>query len=257
MVSAILLAGGSGHRMNSDKAKQYIEVGGVPLIVHALRAFEKSVADSIVLVVRAGDEAYVRTEIVEKYELHKVAAIVPGGRERFDSVWEGIRAVRSIREGGSMGGTTSAKAGATSNGSEARDAEAPTEDIVLIHDGARPFVTPDMIHASVEAARQYGACTVAVPVKDTIKVVDAMGFGIDTPDRATLYQVQTPQTFLLPLIEEAHQRFREEPRQGITDDTMLVEEYLGRKCRIVPGSYENLKVTTPEDIVLAEALLSK
>ena len=228
MVSAILLAGGSGHRMNSDTAKQYLEVGGIPLIVHALRAFEESEADSVVLVVREGDESYVRSEILDRYGIRKVTAVVPGGKERFDSVWEGLRAVGSA-----------------------------ADDIVLIHDGARPFVSPEMIHASIDAARKYGACTVAVPVKDTIKVVDGEGFGIDTPDRSTLYQVQTPQSFRLSLILEAHRRFREDPRPGITDDTMLVEEYLGQKCYMVQGGYENLKVTTPEDIILAEALLAR
>lgn len=232
MVSAILLAGGSGSRMHSEKAKQYIEVGGVPLIVHALRTFQESPVDAIVLVVRPGDEEYVRREIVRPYGSAKVRAIVPGGKERFDSVWQGILAAEALRPG-----------------------EAEEDDVLLIHDGARPFVSAEMIRASIEAARQHGACTVAVPVKDTIKVVDEAGFGIDTPDRSTLYQVQTPQTFRRTLIKEAHKRFRAEPRQGITDDTMLVEEYLGQRCFIVLGDYRNLKVTTPEDIILAEALL--
>lgn len=243
MVSAILLAGGSGSRMHSEKAKQYIEVGGVPLIVHALRTFRESPVDAIILVVRPGDEEYVRQEIVRPYGSAKVRAIVPGGKERFDSVWEGIEAIQAFGSGRQEAGNTA-------------DSAAPAEeDIILIHDGARPFVSVEMIRASIEAARQHGACTVAVPVKDTIKVVDASGFGIDTPDRSTLYQVQTPQTFRLSWIREAHRRFRAEPRPGITDDTMLVEEYLGKKCFIVPGDYRNLKVTTPEDIILAEALL--
>lgn len=233
MVAAIILAGGSGSRMHTEKAKQYLTVRGVPLIVHALRAFQNSPVDEIVLVVRQGDEEYVRTEIVEKYEIGKVNAIVHGGKERFDSVWQGLSSIA-----------------ASLCGEKAFD-----EAVVLIHDGARPFVTSDMICASIEAAEKYGACTVAVPVKDTIKVVDESGFGAGTPDRSTLYQVQTPQTFRLPLILEAHRRFREDPRPGITDDTMLVEEYLQQKCYIVPGDYKNLKVTTPEDILLAETIL--
>ena len=227
MVTAIILAGGSGSRMHTEKAKQYLEVGGVPLIVHALRSFDKSPVDGIILVVRPDDEQYVRTEIVDKYEIRKVCAVVPGGKERFDSVWQGLSSI----------------------------SEPEVDDIVLIHDGARPFVTSEMIQASIDAAKKYGACTVAVPVKDTIKVVDESGFGIDTPDRSTLYQVQTPQTFRLPLILEAHKLFRTEPKPGITDDTMLVEEYLHQKCFIVPGDYKNLKVTTPEDIPLAETIL--
>ena len=237
MVTAIILAGGSGSRMHTEKAKQYLTVGGVPLIVHALRAFQNSPVDEIVLVVRPGDEEYVRQEIVEKYEISKVNVIVPGGKERFDSVWQGLSFYGS------------------QDISEDASSDCDSGDIVLIHDGARPFVTSEMIRASIEAAEKYGACTVAVPVKDTIKVVDESGFGIDTPDRSTLYQVQTPQTFRLPLILEAHKRFRAEPKPGITYDTMLVEEYLHQKCYIVPGDYKNIKVTTPEDIPLAETIL--
>lgn len=228
MVSAIVLAGGSGSRMHTDKAKQYLTVGGVPLIVHALRTFQESPVEQIVLVVREGDEAYVRGEIVDRYGIGKVTAVVPGGAERFDSVWRGLSALHgNVQE----------------------------QDIVLIHDGARPFVSQDMIRASIDAAVNYGACTVAVPVKDTIKVVDADGFGVETPDRKMLYQVQTPQTFRVPLILEAHKRFHADPRPGITDDTMLVEEYLKQKVYVVIGDYRNLKVTTPEDLVLAEAFL--
>jgi len=226
MISAIVLAGGSGSRMHTEKAKQYLEVGGVPLIVHALRTFQESPVDEIILVVREGDEAYVRDEIAERYGIRKVTDIVPGGAERFDSVWHGL----SVLQGNEP-------------------------DIVLIHDGARPFVTQEMILASIDAAKNYGACTVAVPVKDTIKVVDTEGFGVDTPDRSTLYQIQTPQSFRVPLILEAHRRFHEEPRAGITDDTMLVEEYLHQKVYMVPGDYRNMKVTTPEDLILAEAFL--
>ncbi len=227
MVSAIVLAGGSGSRMQSDKAKQYMELCGVPVVVHALRTFEASDAvDEIVLVVRKEDMDYARAELVDRYGLKKVSGIVPGGKERFDSVLQGIQACGP-------------------------------SDILMIHDGARPFVTDRMIRASVEAAETYGACTVAVPVKDTIKVVDEDAFGIDTPDRKTLYQVQTPQTFQRELIREAHFRFGQDPRPGITDDTMLVEEYLGRRVKIVPGDYGNLKITTPEDMILAEALVGR
>ncbi len=226
MTTAIVLAGGSGSRMHSDKAKQYIEIQGVPLIVYALRTFQESPVDAIVLVVREGDQEYVRKEIVERYGITKVKQIVPGGKERFDSVWAGISAAGDISE----------------------------DNVIMIHDGARPYVSLKMITESIEAARKYGACTVAVPVKDTIKVVDKNGFGVDTPDRTTLYQVQTPQTFRAEVITEAHKRFREDPRPGITDDTMLVEEYLKQRVYIVPGDYRNLKVTTPEDIMLTEAL---
>lgn len=234
MVSVIVLAGGSGSRMNSSTAKQYLELCGVPVVTHALRTFQSSdQVDEIILVTRSEDLDYARTELVQKYGLTKVVKIVPGGKERFDSVWQGISAVTG---GGSA------------------DGEEDSPEIIMIHDGARPFVTEEMIRASCEAALQCGACTVGVPVKDTIKVVDAEGFSVDTPDRRTMVQVQTPQTFRGEVIREAHQRFHEDPRPGITDDTMLVEEYLGRRVLVVPGDYRNLKITTPEDMIIAEAL---
>ncbi len=228
MVAAVVLAGGSGSRMESSTAKQYLELGGMPVVVHSLRAFQQAEeVDGVVLVVRAEDMDYARSELVEKYGLTKVSRIVPGGKERFDSVWQGIQATGTKDAG----------------------------DIIMIHDGARPFVTEEMIHASIASASAHGACTVAVPVKDTIKVVDRDGFGVDTPDRSTLYQIQTPQTFRREVIMEAHEHFHENPRPGITDDTMLVEEYLQRRVAIVPGDYRNIKLTTPEDMVMAEAFL--
>ena len=234
MVSAIVLAGGSGNRMNSSTAKQYMELCGIPVVVHALKTFQLSeLVDEIVLVIRKEDMEYAGAELVGKYGLTKVAQIIPGGKERFDSVWQGVQA--------------------TAHFSFAPDGE--EQNVILIHDGARPFVSERMIRDSVAAALKYGACTVAVPVKDTIKVVNREGFGIDTPDRSSLYQVQTPQTFRREVIVEAHEHFHAEPRPGITDDTMLVEEYLKKNIYIVEGDYRNLKITTPEDMILAEALL--
>jgi len=233
MVSAIVLAGGSGSRMNSSTAKQYMELCGIPVVTHALKTFQQSEAvDEIILVTRKEDLEYAETELVRKYDLTKVTRIIPGGKERFDSVWQGIQATAHF----------------------SADPE-KEEDVILIHDGARPFVLERMIRDSIAAALNYGACTVAVPVKDTIKVVNKEGFGIDTPDRSTLYQVQTPQTFRREVIEEAHRHFHAEPRPRITDDTMLVEEYLKKNIYIVEGDYRNLKITTPEDMILAEALL--
>lgn len=244
MVSAIVLAGGSGSRMNSSTAKQYIELCGMPVVAHALKAFQQSeVVDEIVLVTRLEDVEYAKKELVQRFGLTKVETIVVGGKERFDSVWQGILAA---------GAECRDVVPSDLDGSE----DGATQDIIMIHDGARPLVTPEMIRASVEAVQVHGACTVAVPVKDTIKVVKD-GFGIDTPDRSGMYQVQTPQTFKRDVIVSAHQAFRKDPRPGITDDSMLVEEYLKRQVYIVPGAYSNLKITTPEDLVIAEALLSK
>ena len=225
MVSAIVLAGGSGSRMKSDKAKQFIEVDGKPLIYYALRTFEASVVDEIILVTRLQDIPFMREEIVKKFSFNKVRRIVAGGKERYDSVENGIKACDKRNQ------------------------------IIMIHDGARPFVTNAMILSSISAARRYKACTVGMPVKDTIKVVDAEGFGIDTPDRSSLYMIQTPQTFDRSVIQEAYSRMRADSKGNVTDDTMLVEKYLDQKVKVIEGSYSNIKITTPDDIPLAEAIL--
>ncbi len=226
MVSAIVLAAGSGSRMRSDKAKQFIDINGKPLIYYALKVFEASIVDEIILVTRQQDINYMRDEVVKKYSFNKVRKIIAGGKERFDSVENGIKACDR------------------------------RNNIIMIHDGARPFVTNAMILSSISAARRYKACTVGIPVKDTIKVVDEEGFGVETPDRSTLWIIQTPQTFDRNVIEEAYRRMRADSRRAITDDTMLVERYLDQKVKIVEGSYDNIKVTTPEDIKLAEAILA-
>ena len=275
MVSAIVLAGGSGSRMNSSTAKQYMDLCGIPVVLHALQTFQRSeVVDEIVLVTRLEDMEYARTELVQRYGLTKVSTIVAGGKERFDSVWQGILATGADRRESARDGSDPSEVSDSSDSSPAPNASDDSDssntsaasndldvsgdrsgqDIIMIHDGARPLVSPEMIRASVEAAQTYGACTVAVPVKDTIKVVKD-GFGTDTPDRSEMYQVQTPQTFRREVITAAHEAFRKDPRPGITDDTMLVEEYLLRQVYIVPGDYRNLKITTPEDLAIAEALI--
>ena len=226
MVSVILLAAGKGSRMKSDKAKQFLEINGKPLLYYGLRTFDASVVDEIILVTRGSDIDYVREEIVEKYGFHKVKKIIPGGKERFNSVSKGLKACDKRNK------------------------------IIMIHDSARPCVTNRMILDSISGARRYKACTVAMPVKDTIKVVNEEGFGIDTPDRSTLYQIQTPQTFERKLLEEAYERLRLSGDTDITDDTMIVERYLDVSSKMIEGSYKNIKVTTPEDIEIAELYLA-
>lgn len=226
MVSAILLAAGKGSRMKSDVAKQYMEINGKPLLYYSLKVFDASVVDEIILVTRREDIDYVREEIVQKYGFQKVRKIVPGGRERYDSVEKGIRAADKRNK------------------------------IVMIHDSARPCVTNRMILDSISGARRYRACTVAMPVKDTIKIVDENLFGIETPDRNVVYQIQTPQTFDRKLILDAYERLRADKDVRITDDTMLVEKYMDVPSKMIEGSYENIKVTTPEDIQIASIYLS-
>ena len=226
MVSAIILAAGKGSRMNSDTAKQFMEINGKPLLYYSLRVFDASIVDEIILVTRGSDIDYVRTEIVERYGFQKVRRIVAGGKERFNSVSKGLKACDKRNK------------------------------IIMIHDAARPCVTNRMILDSISGARRFKACTVAMPVKDTIKIVDENGFGVETPDRRTLYQLQTPQTFERGMLEEAYDRLRLSGDTDITDDTMILERYMDIQSKMIEGSYENIKVTTPEDIKIAEAYLS-
>jgi 2-C-methyl-D-erythritol 4-phosphate cytidylyltransferase len=166
---------------------------------------------------------YCLKEIIEKYKLKKVSQIIPGGKRRQDSVKNGM------------------------------DALPKDEDIVVIHDGVRPFVTKNMIEDSIHAAVRYGAVIVAMPVKDTIKMSNPDGTVLKTLDRESLWQIQTPQTFQAKVIKEAYHRATEDGFAG-TDDASLVER-LGVKVHILPGSYTNIKITTPEDLLLAKLFL--
>ena len=228
-ITALVLAAGQGKRMKSKIQKQFMELAGKPVLHYSLQCFEKcDSVDQIIVVTGSDDIAYVQQEIIQAYHFQKVSAVIAGGAERYESVEHGLHAI----EGGYADG------------------------IVLIHDGARPFVTEDMIKRSIDTAGKYGACTVGMPVKDTIKVVDADGNGIETPDRKTLWQIQTPQTFRVPLIRQAHEAMLASGNHNVTDDTMLIEQYTGQTVKVIEGSYENLKITTPEDLILAEAFLS-
>lgn len=229
--AAIVLAAGSGSRMRSNIKKQYMEINEKPLIYYALKAFEDSFTDEVVLVVSPGDIDYCKAEIVDKYGFSKVRNIVEGGAERYDSVRLGLHAVSD------------------------------DTDYVMIHDGARPFVTEDIMQRSVVAAKENRACVVGMPVKDTIKISDADGFSAQTPDRKTLWMIQTPQTFEYSLIRKLYDKLEEDKEEikakgiNITDDAMVVETFSDVKVKLVEGSYNNIKVTTPEDIGFAQAIL--
>ena len=231
--AAIVLAAGSGSRMRSNIKKQYMEINEKPLIYYALKAFEDSFTDEVVLVVSPGDIDYCKAEIVDKYGFTKVKRIVEGGAERYDSVRLGLHAVSE------------------------------DTDYVMIHDGARPFVTEEIMQRSVDAARENRACVVGMPVKDTIKISDANGFSAQTPDRKTLWMIQTPQTFEYSLIRRLYDKLEEDKEEikakgiNITDDAMVVETFSDVKVKLVEGSYNNIKVTTPEDIGFAQAILGK
>lgn len=228
MAVAIVLSAGSGKRMNSKIAKQYIMLRDKEVIYYSLRVFEDNpnITD-IILVVREEDKEYCQNNIIEKYNFKKVTNICIGGMERYNSVYNGLQVISN------------------------------PDEIVLIHDGARPFITDDMINESIAAAESYGACTLGVPVKDTIKIVDDNLFGIETPERKKVYQIQTPQTFKVGLIKEAYEKMLKNENHNITDDTMLVEQYNGVYSKIILGAYENIKITTPEDVEIAEKFVEK
>lgn len=239
--TAIVLAAGSGRRMKSDVAKQYMPLGGRPLIWYALHAIEESsVIDDCILVACREDilNGYVKKEIVERFGLHKVRSIVPGGAERYDSVYNALRAIMET-------GTAADKNG-----------------YVFIHDGARPFLTEEILKRCFAEVRRSGACVVGMPVKDTIKIADADCYAKQTPDRNTLWQIQTPQVFERTLITQAYEKLMREKESltaagaKITDDAGVVELLMDRPVKLVEGSYRNIKVTTPEDMAVAEALLA-
>ena len=230
---AVVLAGGRGSRMNSDIPKQYLMLKGRPVLYYALKAFQDSDIDSIILAAGENDLEMCRTQIVEKYGINKVMAIVAGGAQRYDTVYNALKAAQEL----------------------AIDT-APEEVLIYIHDGARPCISQKIIKNCEEAALRYGACTAAVPVKDTIKVVSPEGFAIDTPDRNTLWQIQTPQVFRSDIISSAYTKMYADTDRGtITDDAMLVERYTDGPVKMAMGAYTNIKITTPEDMGIAAQYL--
>lgn len=223
-ITAIILAGGKGKRMESKISKQYLKLEGNPILYYSLNTFENSIVDEIVLVTAEGEEEYCRKEIVEYYNLKKVVKIVTGGKERYHSVYNGLYAVEQT-------------------------------DIVMIHDGARPFITADIIEKAAEEAAKGQACVVGVKVKDTIKVSDEEGFITDTPDRRRLWQVQTPQCFEYNGIRNAYEYVLGRNTDGVTDDAMVWEAYSDIPVKLVEGSYFNIKITTKEDLIFGKAIL--
>ena len=235
--AGIVLAGGKGSRMQSDIPKQYMELLGKPLLYYSLKAFEESDVDSVVLVTVAGEEEYCRNELVERFGFTKVIGIVAGGAERYASVWNGLQYLKQQAESGYY--------------------ESEIPDTVLIHDGARPLVTTELINRMVTETEHYGACVAGMPVKDTIQMTDEGGVITLTPKRDSLWTAQTPQSFEFSLVYESYRLLMEEPEISVTDDAMVVGIYHDIPIQMVRGSYTNIKVTTPEDLILAEAFLMK
>jgi 2-C-methyl-D-erythritol 4-phosphate cytidylyltransferase len=219
-VGAIIAAAGKGERMG-DADKLLAPLGGKPLLLQTVRAFQKcALVDEIVLVVSGEKETMCR-KLISGKEWSKVSEVCLGGRRRQDSVAAGLKLLGKC-------------------------------DWVVIHDGARPLVTEELIERGLEAARETGAAAAAVPVKDTIKLVGEEGIVNQTPPRQNLWAVQTPQVFRADIINEAYLRANDD----VTDDASLVEQ-LGYKVKLYPGSYDNIKITTPDDLALAEVLLRK
>lgn len=204
--TAIVLAAGQGKRMHSKIQKQFMELDGMPVLCYSLRCFQESpLIRDVILVTGEEYVFWCKEEIVEKYGFTKVSAVVSGGKERYDSVYEGLRACKDT-------------------------------EYVLIHDGAS---------------------VTGMPSKDTVKIADEDGNVSETPDRSSVWIVQTPQIFQYPLIYGAYTSIRQKEMTGITDDAMVAEHETGVKIRFSEGSYRNIKITTPEDLVVAEAFLKE
>ncbi|WP_026888019.1 2-C-methyl-D-erythritol 4-phosphate cytidylyltransferase [Clostridium beijerinckii] len=219
MVSAVVLAGGRGKRMGYIQSKQYIDLNGAPILYYTLKQFiENDLIDKIILVVPEDEKDYCKREVLNKYGL-KIDNLVSGGNERQESVYNALK-------------------------------ELETSDIVLIHDGARPFVSQKIINDAIEYAKLYKATAPGIMPKDTIKIKDSNNFSIDTLVRSNLVAIQTPQAFDFNLIYECHKEIRQRGI-AVTDDTSVVE-LLGHKVYIYEGDYKNIKITTPEDLILAE-----
>ncbi len=223
--SAIVLAGGRGTRMGGDVSKQFLSLGGYPVLYHSLAAFEECpYIQEIILVAARGQEQYCRTQIVGKYGIRKVSRIVPGGDERYDSVYAGLLACTD-------------------------------PDYVFIHDSARPFLDRQILDRCMEGVRKWGACSAGMPAKDTVCLTGTDAGVLDIPDRSGVWIVQTPQVFSYPLILRAHRMLRDLNRTGgITDDVMVVRRFTVHPVHMVLGAYSNIKITTPEDLPMAEAV---
>jgi 2-C-methyl-D-erythritol 4-phosphate cytidylyltransferase len=216
-----------GKRMAAGINKQYLKLGGKPILAHTLAVFENAAFVDDIYVIVPGDEIpYCTENVIERHGFTKVRRIVAGGRERQQSVFNGLKAADGLE----------------------------SDDIVIVHDGVRPFVPLEAVRRSVEVARLHDGALVAVPVKDTVKITSG-GVVVDTPSRENIWLAQTPQTFRYRLILDAYERADREGFLG-TDDSSLVER-MGKKVRIVMGDYRNIKITTPEDMILAEAFLKE
>ncbi|MDO4491876.1 MAG: 2-C-methyl-D-erythritol 4-phosphate cytidylyltransferase [Lachnospiraceae bacterium] len=224
--TAIVLAAGQGKRMGTSVQKQFLNLQGRPLICYTLENFQRAdCIHEIILVTGKESLEYCRKEIVETYGYTKVKKVVEGGKERYDSVYQGLLACQGA-------------------------------DYVFIHDGARIFADEKLISRGYEQVQHLGSAVAAVPSKDTIKVAAGPEHQVEsTPDRSSLWCIQTPQIFAYDRIRAAYDKIYESDRTGITDDAMVLERFSEHKVYLFEGSYRNIKITTPEDLLVAEAFL--
>ncbi|MEH7386586.1 2-C-methyl-D-erythritol 4-phosphate cytidylyltransferase [Bacillus sp. JJ1521] len=218
----VIPAAGSGKRMNAGKNKQFIELKSIPVIIHTLRVFEHDPMCSGIILVVNKEEQSIFQELLQTHNIEKVVTFIQGGSERQYSVYNGLQAVKNT-------------------------------DIVLVHDGARPFLKQKHVHELVNIAAEKGAAVLAVPIKDTIKRASRDSYVEETVERSSLWAIQTPQAFHVSILQEAHELAKKEDYLG-TDEASLVER-IPKQVYIVKGDYLNIKLTTPDDLVFAEAIL--
>jgi len=221
---AIIVAAGQGSRMGGERAKQFLELAGIPIIIHTIKAFEQCEAVNEIVVVLTASEAAGFLELAGKYGLRKLTRVVPGGLTRAESVRNGLQAVSPA-----------------------------TAEIVAIHDGVRPFVTSSEITSTINAAHENGAAILVAPVTDTIKEVNGEQVVV-TLERTNLRRALTPQCFRYLLLRQAYEQ-ADVNDPALTDESVLMERQ-GIKVAMVEGSHRNIKITTPDDLIIAEALIS-
>lgn len=221
----VVLAAGQGSRMGTKVQKQFLQIGEYPVLYYSLRCFqESSLIQEVIVVTSESSVSYCKEMIVDRYGFSKVSKIVPGGKERYDSVYAGLLACENC-------------------------------DYVFIHDGARPFIEEEILQRGWRGVKKTGACAIGMPSKDTVKIADSEGYVKETPVRNNVWTIQTPQIFEYSLIRRAHESIRSKDISAITDDAMIVEQETGVKICLEQGSYKNIKITTPEDIAVAETFL--
>jgi len=226
---AIVLAAGQGKRMSTETKKQYLLIDNKPILYYSLHVFQgSSIIDEIILVTSQEDILYCQKEIVEKYSLTKVTSIIAGGKERYHSVYEGLKSIEACQ-------------------------------YVFIHDGARPFIDEEILERAFETVMRTNACVIAVKAKDTVKIADENGIIHKTPNRNLVWIIQTPQVFSYEVIKNAYTELmlseKDGAAQGITDDAMVFEKYARQPIQLVWGTYENIKITTQEDLKIAEVFV--